>query len=150
MIVCPALPTLRMEMCVCASARMCVCAVPSVAHCVCVCVCAPACPPHWECVLCDPGNAEQPVSSRTNRRRALVIHLPLPAPPSRRRRLLIGGTLCCVCSVTTWGQDSAGGLPQEVLGDKWRSRQRATMIHVLKSHNRSWKEFDLESSDTDF
>lgn len=31
--------------------------------------------PHWECVLCDPGNAKQRLKGRANERRPRFIHL---------------------------------------------------------------------------
>ncbi len=54
---------------------VCVCVFLSMVMCVSVCKCVCVCVPHRECVLCDPGNADQRVNRRTNKRRPPFIHL---------------------------------------------------------------------------
>lgn len=98
----------RTSQCVCG----CVCVVLWLS--VCVRVCVSVWVPHRECVLCDPGNAEQP-ANRRNKREATARH-PSSSPGDLVHAVLTywsvrtSETPCCVCRtcVMGWRQDSVG------------------------------------------
>lgn len=119
------------------------CSVVSVSHRVCVTVFLP----HRECVLCDPGNAEQRVNSRTNQRRPLSIHLlsvsrSHPAGSSRLRLLIDDGADAVLCLVAgpRWQPGDEG--PRR--GERtrvWETEFISVFFYFLLVHLFSWLAF---------